>query len=387
METKVNLSAIEEYSEIFAEKISEDFFSQASYIKGEDILKLTGIKQINIFVVKALFDQWQKEIENQKSPYFDYENEQVREALGDYMNVVSRHIKMKKDSFKPLLKTAVFDTIRLIFSPFEYLTTVTLPTESPSKVFTLDDLKTAKKYTKIYPEVIDSVINKASEYNDATISAFEIGQILERSCKDVYNSDITVEFLEEFSQTIPLSLQTIYGYEKSYDQHEYDKQDSNATSQNIKEPVVTTPVNDNEPHFAQQQQANGSEYTVNNNEETAIAEPVKQQQTQDETNTATINDTWAGEQKSKTLADMHTEQPVTSLNSVINLNQKFRFINELFEGNNEIYSEAIDKIESYNDYSSVIQFIKTEYLLKYNWQMDNETVIDFLNLVSKRFNK
>ena len=50
----------------------------------------------------------------------------------------------------------------------------------------------------------------------------------------------------------------------------------------------------------------------------------------------------------KTVADKLSRQPIKDLKSAIGLNQKFLFMNDLFEGENELFNNAINKINSFN---------------------------------------
>src|SRR5687768_1925565 len=102
----VNLAAVEEYSQSYAKRLSNYFFIDHDHITGKEILKFSDIHQINLFIINGLFDQWQQETAHFKSPYFDYDAEEVREALKAFMDTVSRHIIIRKDEFEPLLVKA-----------------------------------------------------------------------------------------------------------------------------------------------------------------------------------------------------------------------------------------------------------------------------------------
>ena len=87
MQKKLNEDFIEKYSEQFAAKISEDFFASHSHIRGQEILNISPSKQVNFFVIKLLFNNWQQESQRLESPFFNYRSPEVKDALLQFMNV------------------------------------------------------------------------------------------------------------------------------------------------------------------------------------------------------------------------------------------------------------------------------------------------------------
>src|SRR5690606_28462907 len=104
MDEKINLGAIERYSDQFAEKMIETWFATRDSITGREILEFSEIKQINLFVIYELFRTWQQESAKNRSPYFDYEASEVREAAAALMNALSNHISVDRENFSPLLR-------------------------------------------------------------------------------------------------------------------------------------------------------------------------------------------------------------------------------------------------------------------------------------------
>jgi hypothetical protein len=69
----------------------------------------------------------------------------------------------------------------------------------------------------------------------------------------------------------------------------------------------------------------------------------------------------------------------------ININDKFRFINELFSGNANEYQMAIEQLNTTTNIHEANVFLNG---LKdiYAWKDDNELVKNLMSLVAKRFN-
>ncbi|MBB6458934.1 hypothetical protein [Flammeovirga kamogawensis] len=117
MSNKPNLAAIDIYSEKFADAICDDFFSKHNYITGIQITNLTTIESVNLFVLKRIFETWQKEAVRIQSPYFDYSADSVRTSLEHLMNALSKNINISRIHFLPLLQKAVRDVLVLTFAP------------------------------------------------------------------------------------------------------------------------------------------------------------------------------------------------------------------------------------------------------------------------------
>lgn len=79
--------------------------------------------------------------------------------------------------------------------------------------------------------------------------------------------------------------------------------------------------------------------------------------------------------RSKKIDDLRTE---------IGINEKFQFINELFDGNMKEYSIALDE---FNNFSTLDEAMKYLANLKevYKWNSDNPVVKNFEDLVRRRF--
>ena len=100
-------------------------------------------------------------------------------------------------------------------------------------------------------------------------------------------------------------------------------------------------------------------------------------------NSTSINDTFARGTPEKTVADKLSRQPIKDLKSAIGLNQKFLFMNDLFEGENELFNNAINKINSFNTLPEAIAFIDSD--LSSAWDKENSSVLNFMDLVERRF--
>jgi hypothetical protein len=87
----------------------------------------------------------------------------------------------------------------------------------------------------------------------------------------------------------------------------------------------------------------------------------------------------------QTVSDLLHRKPVHDLKAAIGINEKFLFINQLFDGNLHDYSEAIEKLNAMHDLASAKQFVSAELATRFNWNDNNDHVRNFMELVERRF--
>jgi hypothetical protein len=98
----------------------------------------------------------------------------------------------------------------------------------------------------------------------------------------------------------------------------------------------------------------------------------------------TLNDQFLKEPK-PTLADLHIKVKIENLKNYITINQRFMFINDLFSGKAEDFNAAVDELENKKSFDEALEFLKKNYGDKNGWDMESETLVEFLDVVSKRY--
>ena len=76
--------------------------------------------------------------------------------------------------------------------------------------------------------------------------------------------------------------------------------------------------------------------------------------------------------------------PVADLKSEISIAKKFEYITFMFEGKNEVYEEAIEVLNSCSNGDEAREKLN-EYSTKYNWDLENKSIIKFVELVERRY--
>ncbi len=87
----------------------------------------------------------------------------------------------------------------------------------------------------------------------------------------------------------------------------------------------------------------------------------------------------------KSVADKMQHKPVHDLKDAIGINEKFLFINELFDGNLQDYSEAVNKLNSSGDLKTAENMLNEDLAIRFNWREDSIHVKNFKDLVERRF--
>jgi hypothetical protein len=75
-----------------------------------------------------------------------------------------------------------------------------------------------------------------------------------------------------------------------------------------------------------------------------------------------------------------SNRPVNSIQSAIGINDRFLYIRELFDGDNQKFLEAVKTLDSKHNINEAVEYLRNNY----RWKR-NETSLKFVNLVKRRF--
>jgi hypothetical protein len=107
---------------------------------------------------------------------------------------------------------------------------------------------------------------------------------------------------------------------------------------------------------------------------------------------ATIADKFKGEKKyiNERLGDNGNRQdlssklqskPIRDIGTSLGLNDRFKLINELFNGDKNSYQQTIDILNSAGNFNEAFSYINTSY----DWDMEDDSVQMLLDLVRRKF--
>lgn len=100
----------------------------------------------------------------------------------------------------------------------------------------------------------------------------------------------------------------------------------------------------------------------------------------------TLNERFSTLKKDVNLADLHLNTPITDLSKEISLNKKFAFVNELFEGNMDHYTAAIQQLNNIGSLEYAKKYIN-ELKATRRWDRESATVNNFIELVERRWER
>ncbi|MGD1842572.1 MAG: hypothetical protein ACFB0B_17015 [Thermonemataceae bacterium] len=355
MGKQINLTAIEQYSQTLAERTTADFFPDKTHIKGKELLNFCSFKQINLFLIKILFEKWQNSIEASKSPYFDYEHPTVRKAFQQYANVLSQHISVSRDLLVSLVQQATYETIILLLDPFEFY--INEIDKFEQETVAISKLKEIQKYIVInkifFQELLQDLAKSPEEEIPTTelITSFKIVfQINKEEVEDYTAYTSTFDILH------PVQLSTFFKEEA----------EETPSTPETSEPITDIPTT--------------------TEEETPTTTPLVSVETDEEEeekeiDSDTLNDRF--KQNKYTLND-HLRTKSNSIRNDINLNQRFRFINQLFRGNYTSFNQFISEIEQLDDKEEVLRKFE-EQRVKLGWNNNTKETEDLLKIIDAYF--
>ena len=206
MSFKLNKKAIENYSTTLSDLILNQAFYTRDFLGGKEINKLTETPQINILILKILFEKWNEEAEKLRSKYFDFSHPDVAQALQHFKNKLSHHIKIDKETFAPLLEEAIRGTLSLIFEPRKAVINLFL--------YDLSNYKEQLKFLKVHPQMVKALLDIKDaniEELHAVVNTWENftkpHEILEQT--SIIHKGIVEDFvLDEVDQTVILPKKT-----------------------------------------------------------------------------------------------------------------------------------------------------------------------------------
>lgn len=76
-------------------------------------------------------------------------------------------------------------------------------------------------------------------------------------------------------------------------------------------------------------------------------------------------------------------KPISDLKTAIGINEKFQFVNDLFDGRVEVYNDAISKLNNCNS-GNIAESILEEYRIRHNWK-ESEAYDKLKTFVTRRY--
>lgn len=410
MESKLNALAIETYNTAFRNRVINDFYARNEKINGEQILQLSPVPQVNLFVIKNLFTTWKREAVSMRSPYFNYQHTSVQEAQKAYMNALSRHIAIGEADLRPLLQQAVKDTLLLLFFPIEYLQNA-LQQSSGTNQETSEILRYVK-INQAYAQEAKAILNQ-QEVSDHWLSKLT-EELRKQENAGRLQPESPGAYMQQFSQVLPLKPSEILqdeGLEANAKGEEEDtdffssltgrlEQEERPHETPIQQTQSAPAPDENFPTVSETAHRHGQfkreepdlsnkkpDISISRSERTEERHGMSLNEKLGKDNKS-LNDKLTAapiQEKKQETAPLHKFKKQANLRSAINLNQRFMFTKELFDGDSQAYNQAIDELEGFENYQQAYQHTLRTYARSYNWDMESEASLEFIELLQARY--
>ena len=432
MASKLNNNAVLAYAESFAKAVCSDFFAKHERITGSQLTDFCGIKQVNLFIIKILFEKWQEDNAKIKSPFFDYENPEIKALLEKLMNMLSRNISIDEATFQTLVTQSVADTIQLLLAPYVFYEQEIqkLAQNGNSTLRINEEFKPALKYVKTHKVLFEQIVKGLEEQsNKGMISATKaidvIGDIVDNNVE--YDDPKTI--LRQLGEIVPLKVQEFVTFTDQ--EQKTEKVEEKAPKVEIKEvPQKQENKSFFETSFEEEETEKVTSVVapkvrqVEKKEEPKVEEKsplftsYRREEVEEKREDNSSFSTFEKEEKIgsplvatsvapkqaevkeiKTFADKFTtgaddDRPTfaerfkpsgKTIKELITLNQKFLFTKKLFGNNQDELEDALTGIDRCATHKEAIMFLKNNYIIKYDWNFQNDEVKEFWELVELRF--
>ena len=374
MNDKYSLAKCAQYGRRLAARLCVQHFGShpTATLDGPALLKFTPVRQLNLLVMRQLLGQWQAETARLRSPFFDFEAAPVQAALGQFMNVLSRHISLSRTAFEPLLVQATADTLGLVADPAGSFQRLFLgSTEAPN----LAGLRDSLRYIDVDKAFFQGFVESLPVSNDLTpdflIHRFELYHAAN------YRAHQPMQRLvEELSALLPLTTADLLE----------DGPVSATAATAMPEPapvapaVVAEPVLVTPPTFVTAPVSTPAFSIITETASVPLHEKLKAGQTASPALAETLRATAAPASMAE-----RTAPKVETLREAISINQRFSFINELFGGENMDYHAAIQHLDSLSTPGQARAYVSNDLSQRYDWSRKEEHVNKLLKLIERKF--
>jgi hypothetical protein len=234
-------------------------------------------------------------------------------------------------------------------------------------------------------------IQRSIMIHTASIPAEELESLL-REIRNLYslglqlNNENAMQLLNDIQlaskkamQEIPQPLTQALNESSSFDEKAIEKSMAlNKTETTTSEPVKTVQVNVSETKTSEM--SNGNKRIMSD-----IHEMFKETPTLAHTflDHKTVGEKIAGNESTKRISD-HLKSPVRDIKAAIGLNEKFQFINHLFNGDAKKYNIVIDQLNESSSPEMAMNYLK-EISDNNNWEMHASSAKSFMDIIERRF--
>ncbi len=335
------------YGQRLAAHLSQRYFETqpTARLDGPALLTFTPVRQVNLLVLRQLLSRWQQQAKALRSPYFDFEAPPVQAAHNQLLNVLSRHIALGREALEPLLAQAVTDTLRLAADPAAAFAALLLADENDDNAVALAQLRELPRY-----------LDQARPFFEGFLADLPDEQALDR----IALTRRFGQYRAANQRRLPTVAQVVAALSPLLPLTEADLWDDGPAA------AKTSPALDPEaqPTAAVLPTAAPAAHSLAPQPE--ALEPLLPQAT-------------------PVLPAPPAAPPVNALREAISINQRFSFINELFEGENMEYHAFVQQLDGQPSADAALALVRQQQAARPEWTRKEEHVAKLLKLLERRF--
>ena len=371
MTDKYSFAKCEQYGRRLAARLCDQHFNASpdATLDGPAVLGFTPIRQLNLFVVRQLLQQWQIEMSRLRSSYFDFEAPVVQQALLEFQNTLSRYIRLHRAAFEPLLAKAVADALNLVIDPASVTEHLFFNQETETTVLGLRD---QLRYVDINKPFFASFIATLPSAEALSINA--VTAQLRAYQATTYRSEIVIQQLvSALSTLLPLTEADLW-------------QDGPTSTLNAQPAVATlsTSSEDAKAVATYPKENNNLKQSESAPTPPTTDLPLHEKLKASSSTAAPLAATLRAQSQPVLLAERNAPK-VETLREAISINQRFSFINELFNGENMEYHAAIQHLDSLTDYEQAKTYLTQHLAQRHDWSRKEEHIAKLLKLIERKY--
>lgn len=376
MSGTINHAALKQYASEFTTKVLTDFYAGKATINGQEILALTPVRQVNLGIISRIFDQWKADTQAFRSPYFDFGKEEVKNALQEFMNTVSRNIAIKRDDFQPLLLHSTEDALLLLLAPADYFERKLR--ELPNFVFDRDNAQGLSKYTHIHSGIAKSLASRLADSGSDYVYVNQALNWLSKTLESGSSLDDRGTYIQQFSSVLALNPEGLVSANTRTTAAEKPATESTNSGSFFDSALADTP----QPLPETRPSPSVPEPTI-----AEFREP-RTEPLPTSTGMNSLNSRFKVDIPARSDEANYGNVPVkvdTILGSIA-LGQRFMFVNQLFDKNSDSFDEAVRELEQAKTFEEARELMSYKFASKYFWDMSSDAVNDLMALVKRKFN-
>ena len=392
MNDKYSPAKCANYGRRLAARLCDQYFTSdpAAVLDGPALRDFTPLRQINLLVIKQLLGEWQSESRRLRSAYFDFEIEPVQTALTQFMNVLSRHIRLARAAFEPLLARAIADTLGLVATPtvaFEHI----FLTAGDDTLVPAVTLRESLRYLDLDKDFYEGFFDALPADGLPRPDLFE-RLTLYRTANYKLHQPVQ-RLVSELSALLPLTTADLLEDGPVATPSPANSPALPVSSATVENTVATGPaaadIASPPPAATRQLVPTNASLEVSPPAPSPVAvttvplhEKLKATQSQGPGLAQTLRDSTAP--AASTITD-RTAPKIETLREAISINQRFSFINELFNGENLDYHAAIQHLDSLPTAAQAHAYIAGHLAKRYDWSRKEEHVGKLTKLIERKF--